>query len=161
MTQFIDFVPSTGSPFQFQAQFDGDIYTVIMTWSLFGARYIVNIYDLTGTLIVSRPLVGSPSGVLLSSITNDSQTAIATTSVPHVLPVGSLLNLTVSDVTPADYVGTFASRVLNETQFSYQLATNPSDAISLGNVAYNISLTAGYFSTQLVWRPANNQFEII
>jgi len=161
MTQFIDFTQPAGTNFQFQAPFDGAIYTVVVTWSLFGVRYYVNIYDLSGNLIGSRPMVGSPSAVLLESIVNDSQTAIATTSLPHQLPIGSLLNLTIAGVTPDDYNGTFACRILNETQFSFQLPTNPSDAISLGNVAYNINLAGGYFSTQLVWRPANNQFEII
>lgn len=161
MTQFIDFTQPAGSNFQFQAQFDGSIYTVIVTSSLFGARNYVNIYGLSGNLIVSRPMIGSPSAVLLSSIVNDSKTAIATTSLPHLLPIGSLLNLTIAGVTPTDYNGTFACRVLNETQFSFQLLTDPSDAISLGNMAYNVNLAGGYFSTQLVWRRANNQFEII
>jgi hypothetical protein len=60
MTTFIDFVPSTAAPFQFQATLDGTIYTVIVTWSLFGKRYYIQILTLQGIVIVYKAMVGSP-----------------------------------------------------------------------------------------------------
>lgn len=87
-TTYIDFSPSLSAPFQFGATFDGGLYTVIVTWNLFGQRWYVNIYDTNNTLIVCLPMVGSPVG-------------------------------------------------------------------------FNISLTAGYFATQLVWRVGNGQFEVV
>lgn len=87
-TVYIPFVPSSSSNFQFQATFDAQVYTVIVTWSLFGQRYYVNIYDSSGVLIVALPMIGSP-----------------------------------------DF--------------------------------YNVSLTAGYFTTQLVWRVQSGNFEVI
>jgi len=87
MTDFIDFEPTEDNPFQFQAVFDGVQYNVVVTYNLFGQRYYVNIYSTQGALIVSRPMVGSPS-------------------------------------------------------------------------QYDISLTNGYFTSTLVYRTKNNQFEI-
>lgn len=66
MTTFIDFRPSTGSPFNFQATLDGQIYTVIITWSLFGRRYYINIYTLAGKLVFARSMVGSPADFNIS-----------------------------------------------------------------------------------------------
>jgi hypothetical protein len=54
----VTFVPSsTGAP-QFQATFDGALYTVICTWNLFG-RYYINVYSQDGTLVVCRAMTGS------------------------------------------------------------------------------------------------------
>lgn len=60
MTTFVDFKPAANNPFQFQATLDGQLYTVIVTWNLFGQRYYVNVYTLGGVLIVAIAMVGSP-----------------------------------------------------------------------------------------------------
>lgn len=62
MTTFVTFTPSTTSTFQFQAMLDGSIYTVLLTWNVFGQRFYVNVYSLAGVLIVAIPLIGSPVG---------------------------------------------------------------------------------------------------
>lgn len=82
-----DFTPSQQVPFQFQPTLDGQTYTLIVTWNLFGRRYYVNVYTLDGVLIEAIPLIGSPPG-------------------------------------------------------------------------YDISLSAGYFASTLVYRAANQQFEV-
>lgn len=86
-TTYIPFVPSSSANFQFQVTLDGTVYTGIVTWSLFGQRYYLNLYTSAGALVVALPLIGSP-------------------------------------------------------------------------VDYNISLTAGYFTTQLVYRVQSNSFEV-
>ncbi len=58
---YVAFNPSATSNFQFQVTFDGSDYTVIVNWNLFGQRYYVNVYALTGELIVCLPLIGSPN----------------------------------------------------------------------------------------------------
>ncbi len=60
MTTFVNFTPAVTAPFQFNAALDGAQYTVILTWNLFGQRYYVNLYTLSGTLVVALALVGSP-----------------------------------------------------------------------------------------------------
>lgn len=82
-----DFQPSVNAPFQFQPTLDGQTYTVIVTWNLFGQRYFVSCYSLAGALVFSVPMVGSP-------------------------------------------------------------------------LDFDISLSAGYFTSTLIWRVQNNQFEV-
>ncbi len=87
-TTYYDFNPSNTAPTQFQPTLDGQVYTVLVSWNLFGQRWYATCYDLAGNLQFNLPLIGSP-------------------------------------------------------------------------LDYDISLTAGYFTTKLVWRVANNQFEVI
>ena len=61
MATIIPFNPSPNSNFQFQCTLDGAAYNVICTYSAYAQRYYVNIYDLTGNLVMSRPLIASPS----------------------------------------------------------------------------------------------------
>ena len=81
------FQPSQTSPYQFQPTFDGQEYTCIVTWNVFGQRYYVSCYNLAGDRIFTVPMVGSP-------------------------------------------------------------------------LDYDISLTAGYFTSKLIWRIAAGQFEV-
>lgn len=60
MTTFTDFSPSVAGPFQFEPELDGQTYSVIVTWNVYSQRWYVNIYDLSGNLIVSIPNIGSP-----------------------------------------------------------------------------------------------------
>ncbi|KWN80876.1 hypothetical protein WM24_23875 [Burkholderia ubonensis] len=161
MTSYIQFAPSSTSNFQFQCQLDGSAYNVVVTWSLFGARYYVNVYSLDGTLIVVMPMIGSPPALNLASVTYANGKAIATTATPHTFAVGSVVNLTISGVSPSDYNGSFQCAVLSNTQFSYPIATMPADSTSSGTVAYNINLAAGYFKTSsIVWRVDSGNFEV-
>lgn len=61
MTTLYQFVPGVNENFSFQPTFDGLQYTVVVSWSLFGQRWIVNVYSLDGTLVVERPLRPSPN----------------------------------------------------------------------------------------------------
>lgn len=65
MAVLVDFVPvaSVSAPiFQFQPTFDGAIYTVTVTWNVFGQRFYIEITSLSGTLLLATPLIGSPLG---------------------------------------------------------------------------------------------------
>ena len=88
MATIIAFNPVPNQNFQFQATFDGQSYSVVLSWNIYGQRYYINIYDQNSNLVVCRSVVGSPDG-------------------------------------------------------------------------YDISLTAGYFTTKLVYRASSNQFEVI
>lgn len=88
MATIIAFQPTNSAPpFQFQATLDGSVYTAIVKWGLFGQRWYLWLYSLSGTRIFTLPMVGSPPN-------------------------------------------------------------------------YDISLTAGYFATPLIFRQASQQFEI-
>lgn len=47
--------------FTFQATLDSQPYNVIVTWSIYGQRYYVNLYDTAGVRIFTMPLIGSPN----------------------------------------------------------------------------------------------------
>lgn len=61
MTTYTQFVPSVTQNFTFQPTLDGQIYNVVITWSLFGQRWLVNVYDLSANLICAMPLRSSPT----------------------------------------------------------------------------------------------------
>lgn len=87
-TTYVNFNPSPTENFIFQPMLDGNTYTAIITWNTFGQRYYMNLYDLSGVLVLCIAMIESPDN-------------------------------------------------------------------------YNISLVAGYFDTQLVYRESTAQFEII
>lgn len=61
MTTLTQFTPSVSRNFTFQPTLDGQVYSVVITWSLFGQRWLVNCYDLSGNLQFARPLRSSPN----------------------------------------------------------------------------------------------------
>ena len=60
MTTLTQFAPTTNQNFAFQPTLDGQQYSVIVTWSLFGQRWILNVFTLQGVLVLQKPLRGSP-----------------------------------------------------------------------------------------------------
>lgn len=61
MTTLTQFTPSVSQNFTFQPTLDGQVYNIIVTWSLFGQRWYVNCYNLSGNLVFARPLRSSPN----------------------------------------------------------------------------------------------------
>lgn len=67
MTTVVQFAPTVSNPpFQFQAALDGVTYIVQTRWNVTGQRWYVFIFDQTNTLIVTLPLIGSPTGYDIS-----------------------------------------------------------------------------------------------
>lgn len=159
-TQTIAFVPQATSIFQQQVSLDGSQYTLTILWSLFGARYYVQITDQTGVLVVYRPLIGSPLGYNLSAVTSANNIVTVTTSTPHTFVVGSVVPLTISGCVPDAYNGLFDCNITSHIQFTYSLATASNGASGVGQVNYYMSMTAGYFDSDLVYYPDNNQIVI-
>lgn len=54
------------APFQFQPTLDNAVYTVTVTWNVFGSRYYVNIKTVQGALVYTMPLIGSPQNYPIS-----------------------------------------------------------------------------------------------
>lgn len=59
--QIVPFTPSDTANFEFQVTLDGAPYNCICTFNAYRSAYYVSVYDLVGELIVSRPVVASPS----------------------------------------------------------------------------------------------------
>ena len=68
-TTLYRFSPTVDTNYSFQPTLDGAQYTVVVTWQLFGRRWIVNVYDLNGNLIVAKPLRSSPDGYNINLLT--------------------------------------------------------------------------------------------
>lgn len=60
MATFFPFAPTVNRNFVFSPTLDRTQYTVEVTWSLFGQRWIVNIFTLQGVRVLSKPLRTSP-----------------------------------------------------------------------------------------------------
>ena len=161
MTTFYPFTPNNQAPFQFSPTLDGDVYNVRVTWSLFGRRYYINVYDLSRNLIVSLPMIGSPSAFNLSSLSWVNGLVIATTAVPHGYLVNSTTELIVSGASPDAYNGTVSAFIIDQSTFQYDVTQDPGPATVAGSVVFDIDLVAGYFTTStLVFRQDANQFEV-
>lgn len=161
MTTYVTLVPSAQGPFQFQATLDGNIYNVVVSWLVFGQYWYLQIYDLSGNLVLYRRIAGSPVGTNLESLSWAEGYATAVTSTPHGCLIGATTNLTFTGCSPDAYNGTFPVYVADPVTLVYPLTQDPGPATALGAVAYNLNLVQGYFFTStLVWRQANNQFEV-
>lgn len=58
---YIPFIPPKNSPFQTVITLDaGQSYIMYVKWNLFGERWHIELYDLTGDLIFNLPLIESP-----------------------------------------------------------------------------------------------------
>jgi hypothetical protein len=60
MTTLVKFNPSANANFQFNPTLDGVDYIAVCTWNAYAPRYYISIYDTARTLIMIRPIIGSP-----------------------------------------------------------------------------------------------------
>lgn len=164
MTTYYNFTPSrvNSPPFQFSPTLDGATYNVVIMWNIARQGYYVNVYALDGTLIVSLPLIGSPTGLQISALSWDGVNANVALTNPHRISVGSCVQRTVTGVVPDGYNGSFLMVASGPSSLSYPLPTDPGgDATTPGAVLNNINLVAGYFVTStLVFRGQSQQFEV-
>ena len=157
---YIPFIPSQNQAPQFQVTLDGNLYTAIITWNLQGQRYYLNLYDLNGELVLCTVLTGSPVGTPIASMSWSRGTVSVVTESPHGLRRNATVKLTISGVTPDAYNGQIEAFVTGPTTFQYSIAANPGEMTVAGSINQNINLVNGYFTTPLVFRVANSQFEV-
>lgn len=161
MTQVFPFVPNVQAPFAFQPTLDRLGYTATVTWNLFGQRWYLNVNELTGGLVFSLPLLGSPDGTDIESVAWAFGKVTAKTARPHNYTVGLTVQVTISGCAPDAYNGTVAAYIVDVDTFTYQVAANPGDATLLGAQIYNIDMAAGYFdASTLVYRESSQTFEV-
>lgn len=161
MTTLFPFQPTLQAPFQFQPVLDGQNYNATVTWNLFGKRFYLNLFALDGTLVTSVPMVGSPTGFAIESMSWANGTVTVETVDPHSYKIGTVARLTISGCAPDAYNGVFDVIVTGPDEFTYQVAANPGSATALGRVDYNINLVAGFFKrSTLVYREVAVQFEV-
>lgn len=160
MTAYFPLTPSSVQAPSFFPTFDGVQYRCVVTWNLFGQRYYVNCYDLTGNLVFCIALIETPPGIQLSGLSWDilAQTVTATTLTPHGMPIGASINLTIEGVIPTTFGGTYLTMITGPSTFTYPMASDPGIATAVGRASALISMTQGYFASTLIYR--NSQFEV-
>lgn len=153
------FVQPPSSPFTFQPTLDGAQYTGVVTWSLFGRRYYLDLYQLNGARVFTQPVAESPAGLDMQSLSWANGWVTTTTVKPHGYALRSTVDVTVADCVPAAYNGRVLALVSGPNEIKWQLAGDPGQATTLGHVIYTIDMASGYFNTSsLAYR--NGQFEV-
>lgn len=159
----VAFTPSPLQPFQFQATLDGQQYTVIVTWNIFGQRWYINIYSLNGVLVAVLPLIGSAVTLQLASLMWNQLAGImvATTMLPLPFKIGQVVNLSLANIVPVALNGRVQCNITGLKTFTFPMPGDPGRITTVGVVDYGINLVAGYFvDSTMVYREPNTQFEI-
>lgn len=157
MSTLVDFQPSSAGPFQFQATLGGAIYNVIVTWNVFGQRFYINVYDVSGTLILCRA-VSSSGARLFANLSWANGIATAALTQPHQVPVGAVAQITVSQ-TGLQYDGQFQALATDEQTLTYPLAVDPGEDGAEGQVSFDLNLLDGYGIGTLLFHDDSQQFE--
>lgn len=161
MTTFFTYQPQPNAPYQFQPTLDGQQYSAIVPWSLFGRRLYFMLYDSNGGRVLTRALVGSLGASPIQSLSWAGGSAVATFAQGHGYKPLSTVEVKVSGCAPVAYNGRFQAYVMNPLQFAYDVAVNPGAPTTLGQASYDIDLVKGYFEeSTLVFREASGQFEV-
>ena len=71
----VNFNPSPYANFQFNPTLDGITYVAICTLNTYSARYYVSIYDNSGNLIVTNPIIASPDNFNINLVFGYFQTS--------------------------------------------------------------------------------------
>jgi len=161
MTTIVRFTPSPTGPFVFQPTLDGNVYTASVKWLGAGQRWYIELEDLSGTTIFYLPLIGSPTGIAIETLTWSGNQAEATTSEPHGYVIGDVVDLTISGATPDAYNGLQECFITGPSTFIYDLIPYPGPTSVPGTASYDINIAGGYFEeSTLVFREDAQQFEI-
>ncbi len=161
MTTLYQFKPTVTRPYEFIPTLDDQGYAARVVWNLFGARYYIELRALNGLLVFSLPLIGSPIGFEVNSISWANGRVTGSTTLPHGYKIGSTIALTLVGFTPEAYNGKRECVIESDTDFSYAQSSPIDIATKVGIAEYNINLAAGYFTTStLVFREASQLFEV-
>jgi hypothetical protein len=153
MTTYIGFLPQTTAPFQFQPTLDGQPYQASVTWNTYGQRWYLNIYALSGPLVVSEALVGS-TDIVPATLTTTAGSYMATVSSP----IGLMQSQAVNSVNVADgtTIAILAGNIVRLSQQATVTGADPNATFSC-----DINLVWAFFETStLVFRTSSQQFEI-
>jgi hypothetical protein len=164
MTTYTDFAPAPRRPFRWQLTLDGGLYAGVIYWNVSGQRWFVSIKTTSGALIVARALIASPDALPTASLTWDGvrRRATVTTPTPHGQRIGSVVEMTISRVSPAFYNGVQLLTVRSPFVMDYPLPVDPgTPALVQGFVGYDLNLLGSYFKVStLVFRESSQQLEV-
>jgi hypothetical protein len=161
------YLPQPNTAYRFDPTLDGQQYTAVVPWGLFGRRLYLSLYDQNAIRIFTRALIGSPdaspvqktvwSGGVVTLTFLDSNLDIHR----HGYKPLSTFDLTVSGFLPEEYNGRFLAFIPSVNTISYSLPSDPGAPTRLGAVSYDVNLVSGYFTTStMVFRESSQQFEV-
>lgn len=160
MSTTVQFSPSTAAAFRFQPVIAGKQYTAIITWNVHG-RYYLNLFDTSGNLVLSRPVVSSGplvSATLTWQDTGVGSVATAVTAAPHNVPVGALANVRISQ-TDTPYDGFWQVLATGPNSLTFAIA-NPNEPQPIaGQLSFDVNLVAALGGGWLIYRFDVQQFE--
>ena len=158
----IPFTPSRKSAPSFLPTLDGRQYFCTVTWNIYGQRYYLNCFTLTGRVpVFSVALVETPAALEIDQIVydDDAMTATITTAAPHGFPIAQTVRLTVAGAIPDAYNGEFLMMSTGDSTLLYDMAVNPlGPSTTPGTVSFLTDMARGYFTSTVVFR--NQAFEI-
>jgi hypothetical protein len=172
MTTVTPFLPSNIKPFSFNALLDAGNYQITVTWNVSAQRFYINVYGLDGSWVITVPLIASPPARPIASVKYDPfmNQVLVTMVDPSLWPVplapgglvtkpGAMIDYTLEYFQPTAYNGIFRGMHINETTFSYPMATDPGSVLILGSVSRKLNMVQGVFAiSSLIYR--NGAFEI-
>lgn len=161
MTTYIPFAPSNIAAPQFMATFDGNQYSIVITWNISSQRYFINVYGLDGTWICTVPLIGTSSGVNITALSYDPTQGVmdATVESPNWRPVGQILSMYIENCQPDVINGAYDCLMITPNTFSFPISADPGQATVLGSASVFMNMIAGYFKqSSLIFR--NSMFEV-
>jgi hypothetical protein len=161
MTTIYPFTPSNVSLFQFNPTLDGVTYNAVVVWNLFGKRYYLNLSTLTGALVVSIPVIGSPPSTSIASMSWANGFVTVVTAAPHGFLVGATVNVTLAGNAPTAYNGVFPSFIIDPMTFFFPFPSDPGAVSTFGSAQYIANIIGGYFETSVLYfLPSASQFVV-
>lgn len=153
MTTYFQFQPITTAPFSFQPTLDGQPYQATVAWNVYGQRWYLNIYSLSGPLVISEALVGSTDAVSFSLTTTEGTYLATIGGTAGVMP-GQAVNSV--NVPAGTTLAVLAGDYVRLSQPALVTGTDPNAWYS-----FDINLVAPFFMTStLVFRASSQQFEV-
>lgn len=160
MSVTVNFTPAVGQVFSFQPTIGGTVYTCDVLWNHFAQRYYIQLTDLSGNLVLLRPLVGSGTRVQ-AALTWAQGVASATLASPHEIPVGQVVPMRVTG-TGSSLDGNWQVVSTGPSSFDYSVATGPTQAQPIPAMAgFNVNLVAGFLPGYLLFFNETQQFESV
>lgn len=156
------YTPLPNAPYQFNPVLDGQQYTAVVPWNLFGRRLYLTLLNTNNTIVFTRALIGSVGALPVQAVSWAGGTVTLSFADRHGFKPLTTMNLTVSGFTPDILNGIFSAFVTDRNTITYQLPSDPGLVTRLGAASYDINLVSGYIATStMVFREKAQQFEVV
>ena len=160
MSTTVPFAPSTTSAFTFQPTINGTQYTAVVTWNMVEQRYYLNLYSVSGALVICTAVVssGPQLGATLTWSSQGGGLATAVTNAPHNVPIGQLANVYISQTGTA-FDGQWQVLSTGPSTFTYALGNPDDNQPLIGQLSFNVNLVAFLGGGFLLYRYSSGVFE--